>query len=416
MTGDHLREVLAARAPRDWELYRKAAESRELASGPALRREVWRSERGWAARWWENGGPRFCAAATPRGLEAAIRESARTATAPADPPVWPAGTATPAQAPPLASPPDLFDELARLVSAESRGEASLTQLVVRRGVRTEGIANAAGLDVSDASQHLDGFASAIGRRGTRVCDAILLFRWDGEPDVTGLARRIADRVTLPLSDRPAPFDRGEWLLDPAVSAALLAALTPIFTGEAGIRWRPGAAGLSRRVGIVDDATADARHDGEGTPSRRVTLVADGALQGLLTDLDRARRSGAPPTGHGVRSSFRTPPQVSPRRIFFVPERTETSGELLSRVRRGIFASAVTAPVLADFASDRFEVEFTGVAVVAGRAQGPVAAARAAGRLSELLPRIAAASTDRQFFPLPHPVGAPTLLIERAAFE
>jgi len=69
----------------------------------------------------------------------------------------------------------------------------------------------------------------------------------------------------------------------------------------------------------------------------------------------------------------------------------------------------------DVAADRYEVEFTGVSVVAGRAGGPVAGARATGRLSELLRRVAGASTDTQFFPSPYPAGSPTLLVERASF-
>jgi predicted Zn-dependent protease len=82
----------------------------------------------------------------------------------------------------------------------------------------------------------------------------------------------------------------------------------------------------------------------------------------------------------------------------------------------VFASALSAPVRLDLENDRYEVEFTGVTVVGGRAQAPVAGARSSGRLSELLLRVEAAGSDRQFFPMPYPVGAPTLLIERASFE
>ena len=413
---DQLRDLLGARAGRDWELYRKTAESRELATAPAMRRESSRREEGWAARWWENGAPRFCAAASAEALASGIPAAGRIPVAPAEPLPWPSGRPAPAAPLPLTPPPDLFAELARQVAVESRGEATLSQLSVRRGIRSEWIQNGADLEVSDVSVRLDGFASATGRKGTRARDAVVVFRFDGEPDVASLARRISDRVTLPLSDRPTPFDRGEWLLDPAVAAALLAALTPLFTGEARPRWRSGAPVFSRRVHVVDDATADARFDGEGTPTRRVTLVEEGTLRDSLRDLSAARRTGEPSTGHGVRPSYRTPPHLAPRRIFFTPERGDSPAELLSRVRRGLFAAAATAPVLADLDEDRFEVEFTGVSVIAGRAQGPVAAARASGRLSELLQRITALGTDRQFFPHPHPVGAPTLLVERVSFE
>jgi predicted Zn-dependent protease len=224
-------------------------------------------------------------------------------------------------------------------------------------------------------------------------------------------------VTLPLSDRAAPIARGEWLLDPAVGATVLAALTPLFTGAVTVRWwREGALLFSPRVTIVDDATADARRDDEGTPSRRVTLVEEGVAQSRLSDLVSARRTGESPSGHGVRASYRTPPQASPRRLFLATDRGESPAELLARVRRGIFASALTAPPLIHLEENRYEVEFTGVAIIAGRAQVPVSTARASGRLSELLQRIRAVSTDRQFFAMPHPVGAPTLLVEHATFE
>jgi predicted Zn-dependent protease len=413
---DRLREVLAARAGRDWELYRKTADSRERTSTAAMRRESSRREEGWAARWWEEGAPRFCAATSPEALAAGIPSAGRVPTAAADPLPWPTVTAAPAPPVTLSPLADLFDDLARQVAAESRGEATLSRLTVRQGVRSEWIENGSGLNVSDAASRQDGFAAATGRRGTRARDAVVVFRWDGAPEIPSLARRISDRVTLPLADRGAPFDRGEWLLDPSVSAALLAALTPLFTGEARVRSRSGYPVFSRRVQVVDDATADARFDGEGTPTRRVALVEEGSLRAALRDLAAARRTGEPSTGHGVRASYRTPPQLSPRRLFFASDRGEAPAELLSRVRRGIFAAAPTAPVLADLEADRFEVEFTGVAVIAGRAQAPVAAARASGRLSELLVRIAALGTDRQFFSHPHPVGAPTLLVERASFE
>jgi predicted Zn-dependent protease len=91
-------------------------------------------------------------------------------------------------------------------------------------------------------------------------------------------------------------------------------------------------------------------------------------------------------------------------------------DLLAAVRRGLFASALTAPIRMDLERDRFEIEFTGISIIAGRAQGPVAGARARGRISQLLRRIAAVSTDRQFFPCPFPTGAPTLLVERADFD
>lgn len=408
---------LEHRAPGAWELYRKRAESREEVSAAGSRRSASRSEEGWAARWWEGGIPRFAAGTDPSQLLVAIREVSRAAARPEEPPALPSATSPPLDDPPgVAAPPDLFEALSTLVAAESRGDAVLAELSIRRGARTERLVNAMGADVSLGTEALEGFARAIGRREGRACEARSLFRWDGEPQLDAFARRLSDRATLPLSERAAPLAHGEWLLDPSVAASILAAAAPLFTAAPLPTWVQRGHLFSEKVTIVDDAAADGAFDGEGTATRRVVLVDAGALRARLHDLRTARAARAASTGHGVRSSYRTPPAVAPRRLFYETSRGESARDLLAAVRRGLFASALTAPVRMELDHDRFEVEFTGISIVAGRAQGPVAGARARGRISQLLRRIAAVSTDRQFFARPYPVGAPTVLVERAEFD
>jgi predicted Zn-dependent protease len=408
---------LERRAPGDWELYRKQAESRELTARGPHRATAVRREEGWAARWRQDGALRFASASNPALLAAAIGEASAIPVAAAPPLDWPRGTSDiRTSAPEAPAPPDLLDELARLVSIESRGEALVRELTLRRGQTVERITNGRGLDVSLSRNGFDGVARAVGRRATRSCEARIVFRSDGEPDLTGIARRLADRGTLPLSDKTTPVSRGEWLLDPSVAAALLAAVAPLFCGETAPRWVQRSQLFASSVSIVDDAAADAPVDDEGTPTRRVVVVDRGAWRSMLFDLSAASRAAAASTGHGVRSSYRTPPAAGPRRLFFEAERGAAPLDMLASVRRGLFASALTAPFKVDFGQDRFEAEFTGVAVISGRALGPVAGARASGRLSELLRRIAGVGSDRQFFPMPYPAGAPTLLIERASFD
>lgn len=418
MSADSLLEQLERCAPGQWELYHKVAESREQRASAHSRRSAWRREEGWAARWWESGSPRFASASSCEQLGHAIAAARRLAINSAVSHDWPTGSSPVCEPGAVSEPPDLYESLRQLVSVESRGEAIAAELFVRRGSSSERIRNARGLDVSFRSSVLDGVASAIGRRGSRACEARVVFRWDREPELESLARRLCDRATLPLSDRPTPIARGEWLLDPSIAAAVLAAIAPLFSAEAPPAWMPRARFGSPLVTIIDDASADAPFDGEGTPTRRLVVVEKGALRARLHDLRSAHQSGQPPTGHGVRPSYRTPPSAGPRRLFFDNDNgTGTPPtELLASVRRGLFASALVAPVRVDLERDRYEVEFTGIAILGGRAQAPVGGARASGRLSEMLRRIAALSTDRQFFPMPYPAGAPTLLIERAEFE
>ena len=416
MTDARLTRELERRSPGQWELYRKTADSRETAAASELRRDAWRREEGWAARWWIGGAPRFAAASSGERLAASFDDAERVSVEPSAPPEWPARQAPALEAEPVAPPPELFEELSRAVAASSRGEASLSSLSLRSGVARERIVNAAGLDVSQDRRVLDGVASAVGRRGARAREARLPFRWTGEPETDALARRLADAATLPLSDRPTPFPSGQWLLDPAVGAAVLAAIAPLFSAERPPRWVLRGQLASPDLSVADDASADCFFDGEGVPVRRTLLVEEGVLVGRLHDLASAHRAGARSTGHGARPSFRLPPRVGPARLFFETKTPATPAALLSAVTRGLFASALIAPPRVDLAADRYELEFTGVSVVGGKAGGPVAGARSAGRLSDLLKRVRGISTDTQFFPSPYPVGSPTLLVERASFE
>lgn len=412
-----VREELARRAGTDWELYRKSGQSHERVATAAGRSEAWRREQGWAARWWENGAPRFACGSDPAALSGAIEIAGGVSVTASPAPRWPRSKSAEGPADlPLTPPPDIFEDLTRQISAESRGEALLTQLTIRRGRAAEHIENGSGLAVAQGAGRLDGMALAVGRRGARSCEARLVFSSDGEPDVSALARRLADRATLPLSERSTPIERGEWLLDPSIAAALLAGIAPLFSAPRPPRWLARARFSTRHVTIVDDATADAPFDGEGTATQRTLLVDSGELTGRLHDLRSAAQARSHPTGHGVRPSYRVPPAPGPRRLFFETAVGAAPLEMLPSVKRGLFASALTAPVRIDLEEDRFEIEFTGIAVVAGRARTPVAGARVRGRLSQLLKRIAAVATDRQFFPMPYPAGAPTLLIERAEFE
>jgi len=417
MRAESALEELSRRAPKQWELYQKVGESHELIASGGQRRSAWRRETGQAARWWEDGGMRFACGSSAEDLTRAISSAQSIRVSPSPTPQWPQSRTIGVRSAAAADPPsDFFDELARQLSAESRGEAQLAELTLRRGSAVERIENGCGLAVAQAVESFDGVALAIGRRGSRSCEARAVFRWEGEPDIAAVARRLADRAVLPLSERSTPLARGECLLDPSVAAALLAAIAPLFTADRGPRWLSRPHFGSERVTIADDAGADAPFDGEGTPTRRVILVQSGEAVSSLRDLSSAVRSRDRSTGHGVRPSYRLPPRVSPRRLFFETTEGAPPRDLLASVRRGLFASALTAPARVDIEQDHFELEFTGIAIVAGRAQSPVSGARARGRLSQLLRRIGAVATDRQFFPMPYPTGAPTLLIERADFD
>ena len=202
---------LEERAPGRWELYSKSAESWERVSTPEGSRLAWRREEGWAARAWEDDGPRFAAATSPGELLAALADARRFAPETEPPPTWPNGAAEPASATPAERPPELFDELARALTDATNGACTLARLAVRRGTLVERVRNAGGLDVGQTRSELDGVATAIARRGERASEVRIAFRSIEGPDLPALARRLGDAATLPLAEPAAPPARGEWL-------------------------------------------------------------------------------------------------------------------------------------------------------------------------------------------------------------
>jgi predicted Zn-dependent protease len=97
----------------------------------------------------------------------------------------------------------------------------------------------------------------------------------------------------------------------------------------------GEAQFDSSVSIWDDAT-DHRtlglpYDNEGTPKRRVDLVADGVTTSLVHDRRTAKKTGVESTGHGTGQEAAG---AYPANLFF-GEGTSSVGELIGGVERGL---------------------------------------------------------------------------------
>ena len=253
MSADRIAALLERRSPGAWELYRKVSETRETDLTRSERREAFRRETGWAARWWD-GGLRFACGSDAERLEAAIGDAGKLPARGEAAPRLPGSKGerpAPDGDPP--APPDLFERLGQLVAERSRGEAVLASLSLRRGRAEEDIVNGAGLVVSTGLTRRDGVARAVGRRDSKGCETRAVFRWDREPELEALASRLADGATFPLASRGVTFARGAWLLDPGVAAAVLAAVAPLFSAETLPRWVKKSDFAARRGTIADDA-------------------------------------------------------------------------------------------------------------------------------------------------------------------
>lgn len=421
---DTVREDLARRSGDRWEIYAKRASASALRVAAAIREESERREEGYAARWEEKGRGFFAAASSPRLLVQAIGDTARLRAGDAGPlPPLPRGDFPQLGDAPAPSVPDAFEDVAQLLASESKGQARLTSLFVTRGRILERLENGAGFAGGRQRHFGYGNARAVGIASERRVTADVVFPVDdARLEGSRIAQSLSDSALLPLKGRACPFPRGELLLDPCVSAAMLAETLPLFCGD-GHR-----ALLSRRyldragrfaaavLSLVDDPREEGGFDGEGIATRRKEVVSEGVFRARLHDLSSAARAEETPTGNGERVSFRIPPQ--PGSSLFLVEGTKpsTAGELLGSVTRGLYATALAAPARVDLENDAYRLEVEGWALQGGRARSPVAAAVIRGRLTDFWRNVAGVGNDRRVFPLRSTVAAPTLFLSKATFS
>ena len=199
--------------------------------------------------------------------------------------------------------------------------------------------------------------------------------------------------------------------------------------------RKGTSAFSGRIGervaapgvtVVDDGSIPDRRgsltiDDEGTPTRETVLIEDGILKGYMQDRLNARLMGAEPTGNGRRESFEHAPMPRMTNTFMKNGRDDP-GELLSRVKRGIFAKSFGGGQV-DIVSGKFVFSCTEAYEVRdGRIGAPIKGATLIGDGPTVLTKVRGIGNDFALDEgigvcgkggqgVPAGVGQPTLLID-----
>ncbi len=199
--------------------------------------------------------------------------------------------------------------------------------------------------------------------------------------------------------------------------------------------RKGTSAFSGRIGervaasgitIVDDGSMLDRRgslsiDDEGTPTRETVLIEDGILKGYMQDRLNARLMGVEPTGNGRRESFAHAPMPRMTNTFMKAGR-DNPAELLSRVKKGIFAKSFGGGQV-DIVSGKFVFSCTeAYHVENGRIGTPIKGATLIGDGPSVLTKVTGIGDDfaldegvgvcgKGGQSVPAGVGQPTLLID-----
>jgi TldD protein len=199
--------------------------------------------------------------------------------------------------------------------------------------------------------------------------------------------------------------------------------------------RKGTSAFSGRIGervaapgvtVVDDGSLQDRRgsltiDDEGTPTRETVLIEDGILKGYMQDRLNARLMGVEATGNGRRESYAHAPMPRMTNTFMKAGKDDPT-ELLSRVKRGIFAKAFGGGQV-DIVSGKFVFSCTEAYLIEnGKLGAPIKGATLIGDGPSSLTKVRGIGNDfaldegigicgKGGQSVPAGVGQPTLLVD-----
>ena len=239
-------------------------------------------------------------------------------------------------------------------------------------------------------------------------------------DLDGVVREAVENAAGLLGANPVPTASVPVVFHPHAAAMILGVLSSSFSADAVIKRRSLLAGkieqqvASGIVTVTDDPTlpeglASRPFDGEGVPSQRNALVADGVLKSYLHNTYTAMRTRSRSTGSAVRS-FKSVPEVGVSNLVLKPG--ELSREaLLARVDNGLHVEQLSGLNTVNPVSGEFSLGLTGHWIEKGQLTRPVKELTVAGNVIELLKKVAAVASDIRFVFAGGFIGSPTVLIE-----
>jgi PmbA protein len=187
------------------------------------------------------------------------------------------------------------------------------------------------------------------------------------------------------------------LLDP-IEVALNGKL--VHKGSSVLRGRIGEQVLDERITITDDPTipfapGTCAVDDEGTATRRQDFFENGVLKTYMTDLQTAGLLGCEPSGHGFRG-YAGRPAPSPTNLV-VSAGDTAFDDMLAAMKRGVIVEQTLGSGQSNVLAGEFSVNLDlGFLVEDGRIKGRLKDCMAAGNVYEVLKKVEAIGSERQW--------------------
>jgi len=263
------------------------------------------------------------------------------------------------------------------------------------------IMNSEGVEASSRSTGFSAYISVNAEKGgssTTAYESDSSCKMDIDPEwIAGRACRIARDST---GGENIESGRMSAVLDYHAAAGLLGTFAAAFSadnvqrGRSILADRMGTEVTSPGLSIYDDGTLEgglgsAPFDGEGTPSQKTLLVADGVLEGYIHSIYTASKGSAESTGNGMRT-YADIPLVSTTNFVL-----EFEDKLSVDDFSGIYITDVLGAHTANPISGDFSVEANNAFLVNGGEFVPVKKAMISGNIFELMKHVSSTDLDRR---------------------
>ena len=213
-------------------------------------------------------------------------------------------------------------------------------------------------------------------------------------DAAGIGRGAGERASRRLNPARPKTAKMPVVYDPRVSGSLLGHLVGAINGAAIAR---GTSFLKDRMGerifapgvLVRDDPRRRRglrsrvFDGEGVPTRPLTLIEDGMLTSWLLDLRSARQLGLVSTGHGGRGG------PGPSNLYLAAGALSPTA-LMADIKEGLYVTELIGSAVNGLTGD-YSRGAAGFMIRDGQLAEPVAEITVAGNLLDMFPHMTPAS-------------------------
>lgn len=189
----------------------------------------------------------------------------------------------------------------------------------------------------------------------------------------------------------------------------------VLKGKSLLKDKVGQKILSDRINIIDDALMPGKSgsrpfDGDGTPSRRNTVISEGLLKGFLYNLYTAKKGHSETTASCARGGLGSLPAVGISNFYVEPSSTAEPvavERLIEQMGSGLLITDAMGVHMANRISGDFSIGVSGLWIESGQVTRPVKEAVLSGNLLDLFAKVEALGDDLKFY---GKVGSPSLLI------